>query len=694
MEDELKGESSQIFGDSGMFTHFSSAFKAPKFSVSNNQSLTSLPLSSVQTRSMTAKVNSKTVTDLVMQDKIHQPVNYSPLNFCNSDKLVVDENDKFAVTDIMRKLTSTLDNQMAEQRKLLNEGLSALDNSVKKEVTILTNRCIEEVNNLAVSVKNGLFKCTRKLESMASDIIHVTQNVANVEARMTSVENHLVTEVSPQQHKLHQTNTHFQRELTHLESKCNKELFSMNQRITLLENKVQITTCNTYAQTNSADISQNLHWGQVPNPHDSFPRLIQCHNTTFKGETEPVSSSQNPYLHNLCKQISGVEPWRPQIKSCSKSRIPLVDNDSDGSSNVLSIQNNSHERNLARSVTPKSHAKTPNLLHTMCTPLTVYEHNSDSDSASSLNSTKSHFDSSEMPQRKTARAINRHIKLPEYDGTYDAGIFLRQVDKIVELTGWDETELCANLMSALKGPARDILACFPPKCSLTSTKIAKSISAKFGRQVHSDVARAKLADLKQLKGQSIKQLSLEVERLIGQAYGSIDDKTREFLAIDALLQAIFDADVRLQTRLNHPKTLSAAVLIAESVESAVRQSRGYAIRRVHFVSQIEETPEKEINESNGKTMGNKFKSKDNQQHKNAGEQYNSSRGSQTESQIVNEQARNEMRNGQANSTRSGRNYQNQPRNYFSTSLHNDSYASRQVSGNRQWSGHQGQSRQH
>jgi hypothetical protein len=49
------------------------------------------------------------------------------------------------------------------------------------------------------------------------------------------------------------------------------------------------------------------------------------------------------------------------------------------------------------------------------------------------------------------------IKLPNYDGTYYADIFIAQVQKIVVLNCWEEDELIGHLFSVLNGPARDIL---------------------------------------------------------------------------------------------------------------------------------------------------------------------------------------------------------------------------------------------
>ena len=190
--------------------------------------------------------------------------------------------------------------------------------------------------------------------------------------------------------------------------------------------------------------------------------------------------------------------------------------------------------------------------------------------------------------RIACRGRVSHLRLPEYDGGYDSGIFLTQVQKISDLNRWGDEELCANLMSSLKGAARDTLACFPPGTHLTTNKLVKALKAKFGKQIQSDVARSRLAELRQQRGQTIRQLGLEIEKLVGQAYDAIDPKMRKILATDAFMTALWESDVRLQVCLSQPKSLDAAIASAESIETAVRQARGQGGNRmVKFVNSAE-----------------------------------------------------------------------------------------------------------
>jgi hypothetical protein len=46
------------------------------------------------------------------------------------------------------------------------------------------------------------------------------------------------------------------------------------------------------------------------------------------------------------------------------------------------------------------------------------------------------------------------LKLPEYDGSYEAGIFISQLHKVVEMNRWNDEETCAHIITSLKGQAR------------------------------------------------------------------------------------------------------------------------------------------------------------------------------------------------------------------------------------------------
>jgi hypothetical protein len=170
------------------------------------------------------------------------------------------------------------------------------------------------------------------------------------------------------------------------------------------------------------------------------------------------------------------------------------------------------------------------------------------------------------------------LKLPDYDGEYDATLFVKHVNRISKYCQWDREEKTAHVIVALKGKARKILSCLSSDSSMDAEIILSALVANFGERLFKDVARSKLLDRKQNRNETYSQLALEVEKLVNHAYPGVDHETKETLATEAFLNALWDPDVKLQLRLHAPETLQKAAHQAESVEACLRQARGNRLK--------------------------------------------------------------------------------------------------------------------
>jgi hypothetical protein len=188
------------------------------------------------------------------------------------------------------------------------------------------------------------------------------------------------------------------------------------------------------------------------------------------------------------------------------------------------------------------------------------------------------------------RNSRRRVNVPEYDGSYDASIFLKQVASIAELEQYDEKELCTIMMTSLKGPAREVLSFFSHRECLTSKKIAKALMTRFSHRIQADVARATLTELRQERKQTARQLAMEVEKLVNKGYGQIDRHTKEIMSVEAFLQSVSEPEIKFHLRVQKPKTLEEAVNLAERLEAALRQTRaGNQGKRTCFTNPIKES---------------------------------------------------------------------------------------------------------
>jgi zinc knuckle protein len=181
----------------------------------------------------------------------------------------------------------------------------------------------------------------------------------------------------------------------------------------------------------------------------------------------------------------------------------------------------------------------------------------------------------------------KKLQLPKYEGDYDASLFVRHVERIANCCQWDEDEKAAHVIAALKGKARSVLACLPSSSGMDSTSVLAALTAKFGGRLFKDIARSKLQERKQLRNETYSQLSLEMEKLVNHAYPEVDATTRETLATEAFMNAVWDGEVKLQLRLKAPATIQEAVHQAESVEACLRQARGGRVRQVLSTETVE-----------------------------------------------------------------------------------------------------------
>jgi len=150
-------------------------------------------------------------------------------------------------------------------------------------------------------------------------------------------------------------------------------------------------------------------------------------------------------------------------------------------------------------------------------------------------------------------------------------------------------------VASLRGKARDVLLAFKTKEAVSEEKIIKALKAKFGRRVYADMARNRLVEITQGKGQTFQDLAYEVRKLVDQAYKRMDERSSEQLAVDFFIKALEEEEVRLQICYRRPKTLTKAVEVAESSQTALRQAHRSRKEKIYSsVSKIETAPQRAV----------------------------------------------------------------------------------------------------
>lgn len=170
--------------------------------------------------------------------------------------------------------------------------------------------------------------------------------------------------------------------------------------------------------------------------------------------------------------------------------------------------------------------------------------------------------------------MKRKIRLADYDGSHNAEHFVELVERTAKHNAWTEEETFLNVSAAIKGSAQTVKDRFPPGKKVTSTMLLDALKDRFGNQLRKEDASIKLAQRKQGKGETLKQLGADIEMLVNHAYPSAEYDTRDDIAKREFVRAIWHDELRKQVALKGPKNLIDAIHAAEEIEVTLRQMGG------------------------------------------------------------------------------------------------------------------------
>jgi len=192
------------------------------------------------------------------------------------------------------------------------------------------------------------------------------------------------------------------------------------------------------------------------------------------------------------------------------------------------------------------------------------------------NRRKSSSDSSSRSpdqRRQTRRNRRKDIEARRFNGKDSVDDYLVQFELTAKHNQWTDEQKATALLCALDGPARSILADFDDPSRVEYRKIRRSLQKRFGATEQTEVHELALSSLRLTRGQSIRELASEVNRLTRKAYPDLSSMQRERFAIKALLQSIPDRDVVFYIRDKDPDTIEEACTLHERYEALLHNRR-------------------------------------------------------------------------------------------------------------------------
>ena len=148
------------------------------------------------------------------------------------------------------------------------------------------------------------------------------------------------------------------------------------------------------------------------------------------------------------------------------------------------------------------------------------------------------------------------LKAPRFDGTSDVHMFIRQFREVSDLNGWNDRATLAQLRSFLDRGAKD--------CGYADTLagVYEQLLAMYG--LTPSEAREQLHHLRKDDEESYLRLGNRVERLARLAYGGMAPNMESQMAVEHFDRAISDRELRRHLLVVRPRTLTDAVMAAES----------------------------------------------------------------------------------------------------------------------------------
>ena len=172
------------------------------------------------------------------------------------------------------------------------------------------------------------------------------------------------------------------------------------------------------------------------------------------------------------------------------------------------------------------------------------------------------------------------IKLDRFDGTTSLEAFLAHFDNCARYNGWGYADKLSQLKASLKGAAAEVL--FENERSISLQQLRNELKDNFGNEGFQNEFETQLKTRRRQKGETLRVLYQDVNRLVIQAYPGQSGSIRDKLAIDAFIVSLNDPELELSVRNACTKTLKECfrtALLHESNRSLVRGTETSRDRR-------------------------------------------------------------------------------------------------------------------
>lgn len=183
-----------------------------------------------------------------------------------------------------------------------------------------------------------------------------------------------------------------------------------------------------------------------------------------------------------------------------------------------------------------------------------------------------------LAERSISSTILSHeAPLMSYDGKSDWEEYLTHVEVVSTTNNWDEIKKAQRVASSLRGTALSVLNSLPLSDRTQWVPLILALSHRFGQETLAPKWHTELQNRRQRPGESVVDLSNDIERLTRLAHPGWPDYCKNQMGVRAFLNALSNDQIRGIVAAAAPVTLQDALYRAQLVEASM-QAGGSKVR--------------------------------------------------------------------------------------------------------------------
>jgi hypothetical protein len=163
----------------------------------------------------------------------------------------------------------------------------------------------------------------------------------------------------------------------------------------------------------------------------------------------------------------------------------------------------------------------------------------------------------------------KEMKTPTFDGSCEISEFFMQFDEVARWNGWTMRECASQLITSLKGTARQILSEISPTITDDFYALKETLRARYNPRERESAYKVEFKTKRRQIGQSVSDYGHALRRLAIKAYPNCAFGSLETHIIDQFIYGLGDVDLRKHVQFNHPSTIDKAIALAVEYESFV-----------------------------------------------------------------------------------------------------------------------------